>query len=673
MLCLVFLPAMACFAGSESGPQLTLVKDGQPASTIVIPKNADEWTNRSAEWLQSYVQQSTGAKLPILSDDKELAGTLISVGKTALAEKAAIDLSDLKWDGGKLIARGNVLFLIGRDSTRTIKSSPLHGARGTARAVLTFLEDACGIRWFLPTPEGELIPTKTDISVAADLSKTVIPAFAYADGRAAYSPGFLKTGGDTPASIINNFRNSISVLAGGCYYEAVPADKYFKEHPEYFALINGKRTGDINHLCSSNPEVRQLLLRWIQEKFDAGYDLVTLGQEDGYLRCECPECEKLDQFRWKPDGQRWDVFQKGGLKNTPCDRLFLTHKWVIDEVRKTHPNQKVLLLSYAPTAWPSKTIEYFGDNVVVEMANQEPEYVAAWKGKATGMTTYMCWFNIQCPMGMNIHSTPREVAGKLRYLHEQGFIGLYLQAETCWGLQGPMFYEFGKLMGNPALDHEALVKEYCHGVYGKAGETMLQFFARLYARLEEVLPEDIQEFSGRNLGMPVGMGTTELYLAQYSPAHLQALEGLLQQAEREADTERSRGWLRLTRDHFDFTKLLTEALISYRAFQADATPKNRLELKQRVEAFNAYRMKIISYPKSYTDHWFPGHAPFCNWLTADVQSELKIYYTPWDQRKPDVLKRGVEGLGLGYGGSSYHSFVREPFTLKLSEPVKTQP
>src|SRR5205807_3460513 len=48
------------------------------------------------------------------------------------------------------------------------------------------------------------------------------------------------------ASFANNFRSAIRIRSYGSdsYYSWLPAAKYFKAHPESFALINGKRTAE---------------------------------------------------------------------------------------------------------------------------------------------------------------------------------------------------------------------------------------------------------------------------------------------------------------------------------------------------------------------------------------------------------------------------------------------
>jgi len=427
-------------------------------------------------------------------------------------------------------------------------------------------------------------------------------------------------------------------------------------------------------LCSSNAEVKQLLIEGVRRELDRGLDVVTLGQEDGYYRCRCAECEKLDSYRFsewhKRTGGSWQQFQDTVLPNTPCERLFLLHKAVIDEVHKTHPDKSVLLMGYAPTAWPSKIIDNWGDHVLVELTNQTPEYVEAWEGKTAGITGYVYWFDIQLKMGMDIHATPREAAEHLRYLYDNGFVGLYHFPETNFGFAGPVIYALGKLMGDPDLDHEALVQEYCHGVFGQAAGTMLQFYDVLYTNREQKLPLEMH-----HRRWPDWLITSNLYLMLYPPPVLERLAALLDRAESEADTPMARGWIAHVRDWYDFADRLTRAITAYREYQSEKTPATWEKTRDAVAAFNAYRLKILNYDQEYESRWFPGHRHFANWLTGDTQHESKVYYTRWRERKDKALERGVEGVAIGYGGGlveivNGYSYIREPLTLDFSKEPK---
>ena len=123
-----------------------------------------------------------------------------------------------------------------------------------------FLEDVVGVRWFLPGPRGQFIPRSLDLSVPRQLDRSFVPAIAFSSGRFPFGSKGQWLENVTPAAIANNYRNGIAATSGGHTYYAMVPEHHFDEHPEYFALIDGKRTSDGHHLCSTNPEVKQLLV-----------------------------------------------------------------------------------------------------------------------------------------------------------------------------------------------------------------------------------------------------------------------------------------------------------------------------------------------------------------------------------------------------------------------------
>ena len=592
-----------------------IVRDGQPQATIVIPRNADKWTQKAAGWLVQYVKKSTGAVLRILQEGKPVKGNLISVGHTGLMKKAGITTQGLKYDGPRMVVRGRTLFLFGRDELQF----DIQGAKGTCKAVVTFLEDLVGVRWYLPGDEGAFVPSLKHVAVSSKLDTVFNPVFVFSHGRYAYGMG-------TPSSFANHFRTALKVKSygGHSYYGWLPEKKYFKDHPEYFALIGGKRVGRQNHLCSSNPDVAKILLREIRKDFDRGYDWVSLAQEDGYARCQCERCEALDNYRGMTS------------RETPCERLLLLHKWIADQCNKSHPNKTVHMIVYGPTTWPSKKFDKVGDNVVLEMCNQTPAVVGAWKGKARAMTGYLYWFDTTGGKGMGIHATVPEVAEKIRYLHEHGFVGLYQIPETNWGLQGPSYYAIGKLMGDPYLDYRALQKEYCLGVFGKqVGDTMNEFFNVLYA-------------------MP------RVHAKIWPEKSIQKLDAILRKAEGQVKLNRQRKWVKLTRDHFDYSCLLSRMLTAYSAYKANPSDETWNAVKTQVTRFDAYRNRILRYSDRHTKAFFPGHDNFCRFLAAKYVG----YYNSYKARKAEVLKKGIEGTRAGWRGGG----VAVPLTLDFTKP-----
>ena len=636
-------PQPRIYAGVEQ--DFTLIRDGQAAATIVIPVEADAWTRRAAGWLQDYLQKIGGIPLRIANENESMGGPRISVGHTKLAAAAGIEARGWKWDTCRLAVKGDVLFLLGRDEAdiagQDFNTQIKTGAAGTCKAVVTFLEEYCGVRWFLPGPEGELIPYRSTISVARTLDKTVVPVFAYSVGRNLY-------GVNTPASFANNFRAAIKLLSygGHSYYAWLPAGKYFQTHPEYFALINGKRRGEGNHLCSSNPEVRDILIREIRKQFDAGYDWVELGQEDNFTRCQCERCEALDNYRDQPPPDWYEMYDQPGfdeLKKHPCERLLLLHKAIADACRVSHPGKTVQLLVYRQTLAPSEKFKGFGTNVVAEMCNINPQALSPWQGKVRANTAYLYWFDTTLGLGMGLHTTPQQASERIRFLRDWNFIGLAQVPQANWGLQGPIYYTIAKALGNPDLEPQTLVEEYCAGVFAEAGPEMAEFFKHLYARDIVAIERSSAE---------------DQHLLYYPPSLLNEWELLLKRAELKARSERAKNWVRLTHEQFDYLKRVTGILVARENYQFESTPANRATVIKRVQEFDDYRQRIVELDEAYAKRWFPGYNDLVNFLTS--KGEDPVYYQSWASRSSEVKRKGYRGQRIGYGGSSIHS----PFEIK---------
>ncbi len=217
-LCLLGAGASAAPARNVS---LTLTRDGRPAATIVIAKNASRAAQLAAFELQWHVRQMTGAELPLVRDDQSPAGTRILVGESAATAALGLSAARLglqeyvirfvpggaangrvgEWGNGRAGAAGSptrpfshspTLVLLGKDKDDRAEvlydTAPDQAAmstwpgfwdeQGTMHAVYEFLERSCGVRWFNPTESGTVLPrTKTLIVAGADLRRA--PFFRY--------------------------------------------------------------------------------------------------------------------------------------------------------------------------------------------------------------------------------------------------------------------------------------------------------------------------------------------------------------------------------------------------------------------------------------------------------------------------------------------------------------
>jgi len=272
---------------------LQIVKDGVSEYVIVRGENASPSDQTAAEQLQAYLQQITGAELPIVTDTVAAAEKEIIVGKTNRETEGEFVREELNEDGFVIKTTGEKLYIVGTEE------------RGTLFGVFDFLERYLGCRFY--TADVEKVPEMKTISLEPIEEDKQIPVFMYRD------MGWW----DYKISELFCAKRKVYITAGGGKRELNPAygeykgwvggtdnvsrlitpAEYYAEHPEYFALVDGVRmetdAGGGPQLCLSNPEVIQLLTEKVREKLQAGMDkwgMYTVTQMDNNNPCTCDNC-----------------------------------------------------------------------------------------------------------------------------------------------------------------------------------------------------------------------------------------------------------------------------------------------------------------------------------------------------------------------------------------------
>lgn len=610
--------AIAILSGAVSLPirALDLVREGKARATIAVAEDARFFQHGAARYIRDYLQEATGCRLPILVDTVVPAkGTIISVGHTQLARAAGITTDDLRWDGCRLVVRGRVLYVLGRDvvplpACKSVNHLRGAGAQGTARAAGLFVEEHLGVRWFLPTTEGVYVPVVADVTVPDDLNRTFEPTFAYTSLSFRY-PHPLD-------SIAMNQREAIKFRSygGHSWYAHVPVETYFDEHPEYFRQgAGGKRDPGGEHLCTTNPDVRRIMLAKVRADFDKGYDLVQLGQTDGWRACQCAQCMELDDHT----DHRQVSLEK------PCNKVWNLHLWIIDECKRSHPDKMLRVMIYGPTWAPPLEWTGLRDNVIGEIAPLTKERLAAWSGKIAGIANWTYWWHANCLDTVFVPATPpRFLQQRFREFRDMGVIGMVGSPQGQWGLGGPSHYVFCKLTGDVDVDVQALVHEYCMTVFGKGGPAMKRFFRILHQRMELTVPfKEMRAGRGAD-SYPAEEGFAFLY----PPKVVARLDRLLRQAESKAQSTRAKNWVQLTRDEFDGVRAVVRMFVLKRAFEVAPTRERLSAVKEAVDEFEAWRERILMLPADYVRKWRPQHNELCAILLTDGRNMTADYNRP---------------------------------------------
>ena len=200
---------------AHGATELTLAKRDEPAAYVIaVAEDAGPSLKYAAEELRFYVRKLTGVEL---------------------AAADARESDDYGTDGFRLTARPPDLVIRG-------------GVRGCLYGVYELLETYGGVGWYASWRT--VVPRLDRLAVPADLDDEQRPAF-----KMRMTSWLDATHGDFAARLrLNGARAHLQEKHGGpvcrfgkhmgsCHTFSflLPPKKYFAEHPEYFAMRDGKR------------------------------------------------------------------------------------------------------------------------------------------------------------------------------------------------------------------------------------------------------------------------------------------------------------------------------------------------------------------------------------------------------------------------------------------------
>jgi hypothetical protein len=443
---------------SAAAADLTISRGGKAVAMVVVAENAAETELQAASELGFFLHLVTGGDFPVVFGSSGGEGRLLVGEAAARLADPGFSVRELAPEEIVIRSAGPDLILAG--------GSP----RGTLYAVVTFLEDVVGCRWW--TPAASRIPRKPTLKVGP-VSLRCAPPLEYRE------PFWFVAFDDiwSARSKANGIRSGGSDLYGGrhiyegfvhTFYQLIPPEKYFKEHPEWFSEINGQRTGENAQLCLTNEAMRQEFVSNLKDKLrrNPKATIASVSQNDCFNPCGCPSCRAVDEEEGSPAGL-----------------LLRFVNAVAADIEKEFPNVTIDTLAYQYTRQPPK-ITRPRPNVIVRLCSIECSFsrplddernkaffedLKGWSAIADRLfvwdyTTDFAHYIQPHPnyrvLGPNIRLFVRN---KVRGIFEQG-------AYQSWGSEMAELraWMLAKLLWNPALDPSKLREEFIKGYYGPA-------------------------------------------------------------------------------------------------------------------------------------------------------------------------------------------------------------
>lgn len=443
-------------------------------AVIVISQNASQTDNYAAQRLKYYLDKIVGGDIGIVTDDNE-AEFEICVGAT---NRSDIDMED-KADGSYVIASSQDAVIINGA-----------GNKGTINGVYAFLEKYCGCHWY--ESEVIVVPENSGLTVPANIKVEYTPFFEYTETDTTSSR-------DTEFSLANGLTGGVyrsftaeqgsQVGYAGPFAHSLVTfyckpEKYFAEHPEYYALRDGKRVPE--QLCLTNDEVKDIVtaevLALLAENHnpDADMQIVSLTQHDNRSYCQCDRCKALDDENGSQSGTMISFVNEiagrvkahGGYDNIVFDTF--AYQYTRKAPTAVKPREDVIVRLCSIECCFGHTLDDENCELNVDFMNDLKEWrkicnrIYIWDYVNNYRDTACIFPNF----GVMQRNVQIFAENNVKGVYEEG--NYYIA--DCDAEFGEMrTYLLSKLMQNPYLDYSAEMDGYLNAVYGDGGKYIREF------------------------------------------------------------------------------------------------------------------------------------------------------------------------------------------------------
>jgi hypothetical protein len=133
-----------------------------------------------------------------------------------------------------------------------------------------------------------------------------------------------------------------------------------------------------------------------------------------------------------------------------------------------------------------------------------------------------------------------------------------------FGMEGPQYYLFARLLDTPNVDPNEIVKEYCERAFGPAAVAMKEFFDTLDRRLMAI---NLMENKDSEFGTAMPQNPLDALAYVYTPEIAGKMNASLVQAEGLVETPKQKGRLALVRREFDYARNIGKVASLYASYR----------------------------------------------------------------------------------------------------------
>jgi hypothetical protein len=450
-----------------AAPAVTLVKDGQPQLPLIAGSVAEP-----VRELQQRLKEISGANFKLANAARGATGLYVGLA------------ADFPWvkveEPARLGAEG---FILKTDGTSVFLIA--NEASGVRHGVTTLLH-RLGCRWFFPGKVWEVIPRQQTLQLACD--ERQVPSFPINRriwyGFGAYPPCARDL---EEWNRHNRMGGPVDVHLGHSWCGLNPA-KEFAEHPEWFALVNGKR--QTSKPCYSHPDVIQRAIQHALAAADQGAGMISMSPPDGLGYCECERCMATlkGAAPYKSHGTTFAKRPDGVVVNVTSETLFRCVNEVAAAVAKKHPKTLIGCMAYSAYSQPPSFPLHPNVFVQVTTAYRRTDLTLeeqlagfAKQGCRAGIRDYFSvyqWDWDASPGKKKL--APDALQARLRLYHQNAVASINAESSNNWGPRGLSYYLAAQLMWDVNADVKALLQDFYVQAFGPAAAVMERYYVRWY-------------------------------------------------------------------------------------------------------------------------------------------------------------------------------------------------
>ncbi len=462
---------------------LKLASEGQATAAIVCAFGATAAEQMAADEIADYLHRISGGDFRVMPESQAPPeGSRVFVGLTAFARRQGLAMNALGPEEWVIRTVGDDMVIVGGQP------------RGTIYGAYHFLEDVLGVHWWNPFEES--VPQRKTIQLEVlDLRgepglqyRDIYMLYGHDDGRFA-ARNRLNRDGDA----------RIGARYGGCrdygppyhvhtFDKYFPPKEYFRQHPEWYSLVDGKRLAEGGQLCLTHPALRRAFLAKLIENIETSWAaakgantppplVFSVSQNDCMNPCQCERCQAIAK-----------------AEESECGPLLDFVNYLADGIKGKHPEVYLDTLAYQYTQKAPKTIRP-RDNVIVRLCDTESDptkpitapanapfrdHLSRWSQIARNLRVWDYAVTYANPVGMPMPTT-QTYGADYRFYAEHHVEGVFteLEFEILADMRDFKVWVMMKQLENPDADYDRLVATFTDGFYGAASTFVRQYLADL--------------------------------------------------------------------------------------------------------------------------------------------------------------------------------------------------